>query len=341
MAEQHRLEQKYEELIEQRAAMKGMVNKSKYREIQEDIQDVSRSLRDSTNNLIRSLKDNPNVSGNLIKVQRDRTELYDIILRCIQELRDRGLFYTVSNKVDEENNARTRFQQLKTREKELRQAVTKLQETLSNEQKSFQRTSQEQTQAIATLKGELQKMKGSSSYDTKFKRLESAASVSAIYRESKHKQRKLEFRVKELEEKLQTEQLVNAQTKDFLIRKHSSLTEDIVKWDVKYEKDTGNLDNEIKKMVADRTQLLEKLTALQIRKNQEVRDELAKKAQEEMEVRKAIETKELLKLQNRAARAIQRQMRRYVKRKKELNAIKEELKRKKAAAKAKKAKANK
>lgn len=64
--EQKNLEKRYEELIEQRAAMKGMVNKIKYKEVQEEIQDVSRALRESTNNLVRSLKDNPNVSGTVL-----------------------------------------------------------------------------------------------------------------------------------------------------------------------------------------------------------------------------------------------------------------------------------
>lgn len=63
MIEQKSLERRYEELIEQRAAMKGMVNKNRYKEVQEEIQDVSRALRESTNNLVRSLKENPNVSG--------------------------------------------------------------------------------------------------------------------------------------------------------------------------------------------------------------------------------------------------------------------------------------
>lgn len=72
MVEQRNLEKRYEELIEQRAAMKGMVNKNKYKEVQEEIQDVSRSLRESTNNLVRSLKENPNVSGTVMsKCSRD------------------------------------------------------------------------------------------------------------------------------------------------------------------------------------------------------------------------------------------------------------------------------
>lgn len=61
--------------------MKGMINKAKYKDVQEEIQDVSRALRESTNNLVKNLKENPNVSGNLIKVQRDRIELRDLLQR--------------------------------------------------------------------------------------------------------------------------------------------------------------------------------------------------------------------------------------------------------------------
>ena len=68
MIEQKSLERRYEELIEQRAAMKGMVNKNRYKEVQEEIQDVSRALRESTNNLVRSLKENPNVSGTFLVI---------------------------------------------------------------------------------------------------------------------------------------------------------------------------------------------------------------------------------------------------------------------------------
>lgn len=72
MAEQRALEKQYENLIEQRATMKGKLNKIKYKEVQEEIQDVSRLLKESTNNLVRSLKENPNVSGNV-----RRTRFYE------------------------------------------------------------------------------------------------------------------------------------------------------------------------------------------------------------------------------------------------------------------------
>eukprot|EP01036_Dinobryon_divergens_P056014 gene56014-74785_t len=161
--EQKNLENRYEVLIEQRAAMKGMVSKSKYKEVQEEIHDVSRALRESTNNLVRSLKENPNISGNLIKVQRDRTELNDILIRCTQEIRDRGRYQTITQKVDEENSSKIRLQQLKSREKGLREVVAKLQETLNEEQRAFQQSTTEQKQAILQLIDALLSVNGCSS----------------------------------------------------------------------------------------------------------------------------------------------------------------------------------
>ncbi len=318
--------------------MKGMVNKNKYKEIQEEIQDVSRALRESTNNLVRSLKENPNISGNLIKVQRDRTELNDVLLRCIQELRDRGRYQTITHKVDEENNARIRFQQLKSREKGLRDAVARLKETLNEEQKAFQRTTTEQKQAILQLKEELLQVKGSTSTDARFRRKESLASVSAIWREYKHKEQQLEIRLKDLEDKLHTENIVNNETKEFLLRKQSTLSESVAQWDAKYEGEIGDMDNDIAVTTTKRNNLLEKLELLQARRQVDIAQELADAEALAAQKERERQEKLLVKKQNRASRTIQRELRSFVKRKKELEALKGDGKKKKAGAKDKKAK---
>lgn len=319
--EQKNLEYRYEQLIAHRASMKGMANKNKYKEVQEEIQDVSRALRESTNNLVRSLKENPNISGNLIKVQRDRTEFNDILLRCTQELRDRGNYQTITHKVDEENNTKIRFQQLKSREKSLRETVAKLQETLNEEQKAFQYTTNEQKQAILELKEELVSVKGSTSTDARFRRKESLANVSAIWREYKHIENKLETRVKELEDKMQTEDVVNSETKAFLVRKVSSLGETLATWEHKYDTEIGTLDSNIDILSTTRNSLLEKLSLLQARKEKDLQAEQAEKEAQDLKIELERRQKALLKLQNRASRVIVRELRAYIKRKKELEAL--------------------
>jgi hypothetical protein len=306
-----------------------LVSKNKYKEVQEEIHDVSRALRESTNNLVRSLKENPNISGNLIKVQRDRTELIDVLLRCTQEIRDRGRYQTITHKVDEENNSRIRFQQLRSREKGLREAVARLQETLTEEQRAFQLTTTEQKQAILQLKEELLKVKGSTSTDAKFRRKESLASVSAIWREYKHKERRLELRLKELEDKLGTEGVVSSETKAFLVKKHAELTESVAQWEAKYDTELSDLDNEIGAVTHRRDALLAKLSALQLRKEVDSREEEALKREREVKLEVEMQQKQLLKKQNRASRRIVREIRAYIKRKKELELLRGDGKKKK------------
>jgi hypothetical protein len=291
-------------------------------DFQDEIQEVSRALRESTNNLVRSLKENPNISGNLIKVQRDRNELNDVLLRCIQELRDRGKYQSITFKVDEENNQRIRFQQLKSREKQLRENVIKLQEVLNEEQKAFQHITLEQKQAIIQLKEELMRVKGNTTTDAKFRRKESLASVSAIWREYKHKEHNLEQKVKALEEKLYIESIVNTETKDFLSKKLVSLQDTLNHWEQKYENEISEIDGNISIITIKRNNLLEKLHALQERYETDKIVEKEKEIQLALEQTKQKEERLLIKKQNKAARSIQRNLRAYVKRKKELELLK-------------------
>jgi hypothetical protein len=322
MSEQCVLEKKYERLIEQRSTMKGMVNKTKYRAIQEEIQEVSRALRESTNNLVRSLKENPNVSGNMIKVQRDRTELHDLLLRCIQELRDHGTFRCIMAKVDEENNSRRRFDQLKAREESLREDVRTLENELNEEESSFKNKQSQQNQAIQHMKDQMQSVKGSTSTDAKFKRTESLASVSAIWREYKLKERMLENRLAELENKLQTENVVNHETKDFLVRKTRSLNDETARWESKYEREVKETEDEKTTLTTDRTVLKEKLDHLRERKRQEEKEEALRQQRLAAEALLRKEQEILAKKQHKAARKIQKEMQNFLKRKKELDALK-------------------
>jgi hypothetical protein len=314
MAEQKLLEKRYEVLIEERAGMKGMTSKTKYKEVQEEIQDVSRALKESTNALVRNLKENPNVSGNMIKVQRDRVELRDLLLRSSQELRDRGTYHTITFKVDEENNARIRFQQLKAREKGLREVVLELERTLNEEQATFQRTTAEQKQAIAQLKDELMVMKGSTSTDAKYKRKESLASVSAIWREFKLKERVLEGRLKDLEDRFQTESVVHGETKLFLEKKQQSLVESLGTWDQKIEDEVGGITNQATALANERAELVEKLNILRERMKRETAAEDAAQEQRDLEVELKKQKNLELKRQNGAAKKIQKEIRAFLKR---------------------------
>lgn len=47
---------------------------------------MSRALRDSTRKLCRNLKDNPDIGGNLLKIQRERADLIDLLNTTCNEI---------------------------------------------------------------------------------------------------------------------------------------------------------------------------------------------------------------------------------------------------------------
>ena len=179
----------------------------------------------------------------------------------------------------------------------------------------------EQRQAITLAKDELLSLKSHSSADAQFKKSESMATVSSLWRDFKLKQRVLEEKLLGLEERLHTEAIVNADTKEYLTSKHKSLLSELDKWETKYEQDIGDMTRDITNITDQRNTLLENLASLKARKEEEILRDAALKEKEIFELAEAKKKRELLKRQNKAARRIQKEMRNFVKRKKEIESL--------------------
>jgi hypothetical protein len=155
--------------------------------------------------------------------------------------------------------------------------------------------------------------------------------MSAIWRECKLKERVLEERVKELEDRLHTESVVHNDTKEFLIRKHQNINDDLTKWEDKYEENVSEMDQKIAEISSKRKSLLDKLCVLQARKQTEIETDMKEKAQREhdLKIKKMKDAEE--KKKNYAAKVLQFALRAYFKRCRELEAIKGDGKKKKGA----------
>lgn len=313
MAEQKAMEREYERLIERRAELKGMANKTKYKDVQERVNEINRGLKESTGKLVASLKENPNVSGNMIKVDKDRKELIDLLVRVTQELRDRGTFSVLTTKVDEEDATILRFQQLHIRDKELSESIAALEQELRNETESFQRKSKEDRENIIHLKENIHREKSSTSSNTQFKKRESLAKVSSVVREYKLKERVLELRLKELEDQLKREQTVSTETRRFITKKIQTLEEEYAQWKTRYEAETSERDKSFKVVVGEARQLNEKLSVLRERKRLEIAEEKEREEKETADRAMEQHRNELFRRQNVASATISRVMRIYMK----------------------------
>lgn len=158
--------------------------------------------------------------------------------------------------------------------------------------------------------------------DAKFKKKESSASVAAVCRDYQLRERVLETKLKELQDRLKTEAIVHGETRDFFARKHSNFSESISSWDARYLREVGAKDEETKDINLKRKKLLERLSALQFRKDSELahdKQELEKANQLVLAIKQG---KALLKRQNAAAVIIVREFREFMKYKNDLNTTK-------------------
>ena len=135
--EQRGLEIRYEQLISQRTSLKALSNKSKFNENQEQVKEVARALRESTKELCRNLKGNPNIAENLSKIQSERSSLQNLLSKTLRELRESS-FSTLTTTVEEEKARNDMIRDVIAKEKEVSAAVKKLQADLASEKQQHE-----------------------------------------------------------------------------------------------------------------------------------------------------------------------------------------------------------
>ncbi len=309
--DQRKLEAKYEELIALRSTLKGLVNKTRYKQNQLEIQEVSRALRESTKSLCRNLKDSPSITSNLLRIQDQRGELESLISKACSELRERRTFNTLVSYVEETRREQGRLQQVIEKEKATAAAVRELEAELDEEKKAHCKEETERTAAIAQLKEELQTIRSSLTFKTQYARREAVAKISSTAFEYDAGERELANKIESLRRIKAMEEEVHQSTVEFLTRKQEKLLEQAAEWSDRYASDMQELDSQLSELQEVRERDLARLRELEARWDAQVAADLAK--QEEQRRKQDLEQlkKKELERQAIASKVIQRRYRKY------------------------------
>ena len=288
--EQRGLELRYEELIAQRSSLKALSNKAKYKENQELIKEVARALRESTKELCRNLKGNPNIAENLSKIQTERSNLQNLLSKTLRELRENS-FSTLTTTVEEEKARNDMILEVIAKEKEVSASVKKLQEDLSSERHQHEAEVEERNEIISKLKEELQEVRTKSAIETKYLQKESRARLQSLNRIYGQSTSELDEQIWKVRKQLEIEVLANRESEEFLKRKVVSLQKDAGDWMQRYETDFEELEKEHETLNAQRTEDLVKLNDYTERYTKEMEE----KARREEEARIRAEMEALRK----------------------------------------------
>jgi hypothetical protein len=312
--EQRDLEKKYEELISERGKLKGLCNKQKFIETMTHITEVAHKLKDSNKNLCRSLKENPNVQGNVLKMQAERA----MVQEWFEETRADLIEHSYSNlvaKVDAEKRAQERLSEVKKLERDASQQVKQLEAELAREHAEHEKEEKQASLEIKELKEDLQKHKTISDIEFKFEEKKLRAREQALLRLHAQEEKALHEELKALEAAEETEVTVHERAHVFLGEKLESLQNQKDVWTNDY------VIREVQEREAELNALKDKHAdnATQLQDLEEKRrTEFDKHKEKEQEMRNAVlidkQRREQLRRMTEAVQLLQEEGRKYMER---------------------------
>jgi hypothetical protein len=267
--EQRDLEKKYEELIALRSTLTGLSNKTKLKEVQAEILDVSHKLRESNKSLCRNLKENPNVQENLQKMQDERKRVQQWLEDLRTEL-DECSFQLLMTKVEEERKDQELLHEVKKKEREATGTVRSLETDLQKEYTEHEKESKQGTDEIKKLKEELQELKTRSAIETSFLEKKLRAKENATLRIFAQKEKALQEEYDHLKRMIHLEESVHEKIDDFMTHRLEELSVQTEQWKERAEKEIQEMIDKRDKLREDRGKGLEERNKKEDRKREDM-----------------------------------------------------------------------
>jgi hypothetical protein len=280
ISEQRNLEQRYAQLVSLRSSLTGISNKDNFLKVKEEIKQVAQALRENTRHLCRVLKDNPNLQGNLMKIQKDRQELAAMLDELTKDLY--GLnYHSFGYNIAEEMQKQDLLTRKRQQEKETTQNAKQLQEDYKKELQEYQKESKEAQDEIQKLRDELAEAKTYQAFRLKYEEKEARAREACESRQHQHDLYEKEEEVKALVKKKEVEEMVHNRLEKFMERKFDQFNKELEEWKYKHEQDARDLNERIVQMTEKKDKAKTKLEAL----NEEVEGEKQRQLEREREER--------------------------------------------------------
>lgn len=281
--EQRDLEKRYEELIATRGQLKGLTNKAKFMDTQREIQDVAHNLKESNKLLCRNLKENPNVAGNLQKMQAERAQVQDWFEETRTDLAECS-FANLIAKVEAERRDQERLNEVRKKEKEASQTVRQLEAELQREKNDHDKETKLANQEIKELKEELQKNRTISEIEFKFEEKKLRAQEQALIRIHAQMEKGLFEELDELQRASEMESTVHENAHSFLEDKLKKLQDQKELWQRDYDREGTEREIELGNLKDKRALNLQELNDLDDKRQAEHQSHQAK----EVEMRNAV-----------------------------------------------------
>lgn len=299
MVNQKDLEEKYETLMQRRSQLRGLSNKSKYLQNQADLKKVGAALRESTTNIVQSLKDHPTVVSNIQKIQKDRTELEELLHSTRDDLKV-DQFDSLVDQVNYRMEQHRLLWETQLAHEKTREALKSLEQELRAERDSFQHSIDYKNVEISELTGELKLLKKVTALSLKYERETALARQETQNRKYKRALTDMKAQINTTEQGLDVDTEVHKSTIDFLSKEQDGLHELLEQWESQKERDFGELEQEVEKITLTREEDQQHLVEFQRRWELDKRERTFKAEEKKQRQIEEQNKKKLQKIMNLA-----------------------------------------
>lgn len=255
--EQKKCEERYEVLVKRRSELKSLSNKTRYKKNQEKIEAQARELQRLTKELCTRLRESPNVSENLLKIQSERSTLITLFETFEQELMNKHSFEHIANWTAGRTSKYQKMMQVMNTDKEMQEQIKTLDNKIKKQESDMAHRIEELDIAIKESKDQLQEIQAQVDEIKANKDDERQARLAAQANMNELTQSKLTKQVFAAKLQLQTEKHVHNVSLSYFERRRAKINGLLKEWTEKYEtevtREKKKLDGYNKRIATART----------------------------------------------------------------------------------------
>eukprot|EP01138_Halocafeteria_seosinensis_P014921 gb/GECG01015232.1/.p1 GENE.gb/GECG01015232.1/~~gb/GECG01015232.1/.p1 ORF type:complete len:393 (+),score=101.58 gb/GECG01015232.1/:1-1179(+) len=277
--EQHNLEKRYEELTRQRSEAEATSTRMLKKQITDEIQSLSQRLRESTKQLSRNLKENPNVAENLRKISQERSDLERLLKDTISEL-NQGRYDSLLDYVNKEKAEQERLRRIEEEEKQTRQTVDELEQQVLSEQEDHENEMSKKQSQVEELQQRLRDLKLETTLQSRVSRRSAMAGTESKGRVQQLEEARLQKELDDLTETINREQRAHEEAASLLQKQQKELADRVSEWQQKKDAEIQAKQEEFQKLEQQRQTDKEELDKLLARYEEEQREQAERKQRE-------------------------------------------------------------
>jgi len=262
LSEQGRLEEHYAELLKVRTTLKGISDKRKLEEIQNEIQEVALSLKENTRKLGRLFRENPSFEKDAEKIITEKAGLLDKIGGILNTHSNNFSVINLQNGLIDELESQDSLRKCTIKEKSLVQDIKQIHGLYKKEEEEYQNITVEKQAHIQRMKEELARERASANMETHYKENELSSFEGTLSRNQSQRLTDLQRAIQDAESKKNIEVQAFNKIRAFLRNKEDQTKEKTQEWSEKVEEHRVVLDTKLEELNARKEKALAKLEKL-------------------------------------------------------------------------------